>query len=131
MSHISQLSVERVTIPVLQRCKEERRAIVMTTAYDAVTARHVSPILSSTSFLSAIASAMYALGLMTALPVSMAMMNHHLDVVARTRPAALLVADMPFLSFHLSPDDTIRNAGGVLQRGADAVKLEGGVSVSR
>lgn len=74
---------------------------------------------------------MYALGLMTALPVSMAMMNHHLDVVARTRPAALLVADMPFLSFHLSPDDTIRNAGGVLQRGADAVKLEGGVSVSR
>ncbi|MGY4485525.1 hypothetical protein ACVWWR_004716 [Bradyrhizobium sp. LM3.2] len=60
------------------------------------------------------------------LPVSMAMMDHHLDVVARTRPGALLVADMPFLSFHLSSDDTIRNAGGALQHGADAVKLEGG-----
>ncbi|MCK1711379.1 3-methyl-2-oxobutanoate hydroxymethyltransferase [Bradyrhizobium sp. 143] len=116
MSHTLQLSVERVTIPVLQRRKEERRAIVMTTAYDAVTARIADPVVSAT----------YALGLMTTLPVSMAMMNHHLDVVARTRPRALLVADMPFLSFHLSPDDTIRNAGGVLQRGADAVKLEGG-----
>jgi 3-methyl-2-oxobutanoate hydroxymethyltransferase len=53
-------------------------------------------------------------------------MNHHLEAVARVKPRALLVADMPFLSFHLSPEDTIRNAGGFLQRGADAVKLEGG-----
>jgi len=55
----------------------------------------------------------------------MAMMNHHLEAVARTKPRALLVADMPFLSFHLGPEDTIRNAGGLLL-GADAVKLEGG-----
>lgn len=54
------------------------------------------------------------------------MMNDHLEAVARTRPHALLVADMPFLSFHLSPEERIRNAGGFLQRGADAVKLEGG-----
>lgn len=54
------------------------------------------------------------------------MMNHHLAAVARTKPHALLVADMPFLSFHLSPAETIRNAGGFLKRGADAVKLEGG-----
>ncbi|MGY4281088.1 ketopantoate hydroxymethyltransferase [Bradyrhizobium sp. LM2.7] len=38
----------------------------------------------------------------------------------------MLVVDMPFLSFHLSIEDTIRNAGGFVQRGADAVKLEGG-----
>lgn len=38
----------------------------------------------------------------------------------------MVVADMPFLSFHLSPEETKRNAGGFLQRGADAVKLEGG-----
>jgi 3-methyl-2-oxobutanoate hydroxymethyltransferase len=56
----------------------------------------------------------------------MAMMNHHLDAVARTRPTAMLVADMPYLSFHLSVEDTLRNAGGFLQRGAQAVKLEGG-----
>lgn len=53
-------------------------------------------------------------------------MNHHVEAVARTKPRALLVADMPFLSFHLSAEETIRNAGGFLQRGADAVKLEGG-----
>lgn len=46
MSHTLQLSVERVTIPVLQRRKEERRAIVMTTAYDAVTARIADPVVS-------------------------------------------------------------------------------------
>ncbi|MGY3079614.1 ketopantoate hydroxymethyltransferase [Bradyrhizobium sp. LM6.10] len=45
MSRMSQLSVEPVTIPVLQRCKEETRAIVMTTAYDAVTARIADPVL--------------------------------------------------------------------------------------
>lgn len=74
MSHISQLSVEHVTIPVLQGCKEERRTIVMTTAYDTVTARIVDPVVDV--ILSAIASATYALGFDDTLPVSMAMMNH-------------------------------------------------------
>lgn len=54
------------------------------------------------------------------------MMNHHLEAVARTRPRALLVADVPFLSFHISPEDTIRNARDFLQLGTDAVKLQGG-----
>lgn len=124
MSDISQLSVERVTIPVLQRCKDERRAIVMTTAYDAVTARIADPVVDVILVGDSVGNV--CLGFDDTLPVSMAMMNHHLEAVARTRPRAMLVADMPFLSFHLSPDDTIRNAGGFLQRGADAVKLEGG-----
>lgn len=59
------------------------------------------------------------------------MMNHHLEAVARTRPRALLVAHMPFLSFHISPEDTIHNARDFLQLGTDAVKLQGGVGVSR
>ncbi|WP_027515918.1 3-methyl-2-oxobutanoate hydroxymethyltransferase [Bradyrhizobium sp. WSM1417] len=125
MSHISHLSVERVTIPVLQRCKEERRAIVMTTAYDAVTARIADPVVDVILVGDSVGNV--CLGFDDTLPVSMAMMNHHLEAVARTKPRALLVADMPFLSFHLSPGETIRNAGGFLQRGADAVKLEGGV----
>ncbi|MET0530139.1 MAG: 3-methyl-2-oxobutanoate hydroxymethyltransferase, partial [Microvirga sp.] len=66
------------------------------------------------------------LGFDNTLPVSMAMMNHHLEACARTKPRALLVADMPYLSYHLSLDDTLCNAGGFLQRGASAVKLEGG-----
>jgi 3-methyl-2-oxobutanoate hydroxymethyltransferase len=66
------------------------------------------------------------LGFDNTLPVSMAMMNHHLEAVGRTKPWALVVADMPYLSYHLSLEDTLRNAGGFLQRGAAVVKLEGG-----
>ncbi|MET4518345.1 3-methyl-2-oxobutanoate hydroxymethyltransferase [Bradyrhizobium sp. I1.7.5] len=124
MSHISEPPVERVTIPVLQRWKEEGHRIAMTTAYDAVTARIADPIVDVILVGDSVGNV--CLGFDDTLPVSMAMMNHHLEAVVRTNPRALLVADMPFLSFHLSPAETIRNAGGFLQRGADAVKLEGG-----
>ncbi|MET3910028.1 3-methyl-2-oxobutanoate hydroxymethyltransferase [Bradyrhizobium sp. S3.3.6] len=124
MSHISEPPVERVTIPVLQRWKEEGRRIAMTTAYDAVTARIADPIVDVILVGDSVGNV--CLGFDDTLPVSMAIMNHHLEAVVRTKPRALLVADMPFLSFHLSPAETIRNAGGFLQRGAGAVKLEGG-----
>ncbi|HEV2160564.1 3-methyl-2-oxobutanoate hydroxymethyltransferase [Bradyrhizobium sp.] len=124
MSHTSEATVERVTLPMLQRWKEEGRRLVMTTAYDAVTARIADPIVDMILVGDSVGNV--CLGFDNTLPVSMAMMNHHVEAVARTKPRALLVADMPFLSFHLSPEDTIRNAGGFLQRGADAVKLEGG-----
>ncbi len=66
------------------------------------------------------------LGFENTLPVTMAMMNHHLEAVARTRPKALLMGDMPYLSYHLGVEDSIRNAGEFIRRGAAAVKLEGG-----
>jgi 3-methyl-2-oxobutanoate hydroxymethyltransferase len=124
MSHTSKAAVERITLPMLQQWKQEGRYLVMTTAYDAATARIADPIVDLILVGDSVGNV--CLGFDNTLPVSMAMMNHHLGAVARTRPRALLVADMPFLSFHLSPEDTIRNAGGFLQRGADAVKLEGG-----
>ncbi|MBR1231781.1 3-methyl-2-oxobutanoate hydroxymethyltransferase [Bradyrhizobium sp. AUGA SZCCT0182] len=124
MSHTSETVIERVTLPVLQRWKQEGKRLVMTTAYDAVTARIADPIVDMILVGDSIGNV--CLGFDNTLPVSMAMMNHHLEAVARTRPRALLVADMPFLSYHLSPEETLRNAGGFLQRGADAVKLEGG-----
>lgn len=124
MSHISEPPAERVTIPVLQRWKEEGRRVAMTTAYDAVTARIADPVVDIILVGDSVGNV--CLGFDNTLPVSVAMMNHHLDAVSRTSPRALLVADMPFLSFHLSSEETIRNAGGFLQRGADAVKLEGG-----
>lgn len=124
MSHTPGVAVERVTLPRLQLWKDEGRRLVMTTAYDAVTARIADPIVDMILVGDSVGNV--CLGFDNTLPVSMAMMNHHVDAVARARPRALLVADMPFLSFHLSPEDTIRNAGGFLQRGADAVKLEGG-----
>lgn len=97
---------------------------MMIPAYDAVTARIAAPVVDIVLVGDSVGNV--CLGFENTLPVSMAMMNHHLEAVARTRPRALLVADMPFLSFHLGTEDTIRNAGGLLQRGADAVKLEGG-----
>lgn len=124
MSHTSDAAVERVTLPRLQRWKEEGRRLVMTTAYDAATARIADPMVDMILVGDSVGNV--CLGFDNTLPVSVAMMNHHLEAVARVKPRALLVADMPFLSFHLSPEDTIRNAGGFLQRGADAVKLEGG-----
>ncbi|WP_454649959.1 3-methyl-2-oxobutanoate hydroxymethyltransferase [Bradyrhizobium liaoningense] len=124
MSHVSEPALERVTIPILQRWKEEGRRLVMTTAYDAVAARIADPAVDIILVGDSVGNV--CLGFENTLPVSVAMMNHHLEAVARTSPRALLVADMPFLSFHLSVEETIRNAGGFLQRGAAAVKLEGG-----
>lgn len=124
MSHILEPAAERVTIPLLQRWKDEGRRLAMTTAYDAVSARIADPIVDVILVGDSVGNV--CLGFDNTLPVSVAMMNHHLEAVSRTRPRALLVADMPFLSFHLSSEETIRNAGGFLQRGADAVKLEGG-----
>jgi 3-methyl-2-oxobutanoate hydroxymethyltransferase len=124
MSHISEPQVERVTIPMLQRWRDEGRRVVMTTAYDSVAARIADSAVDVILVGDSVGNV--CLGFENTLRVSMAMMNHHLEAVARTMPRALLVADMPFLSFHLGVEDTLRNAGGFLQRGAAAVKLEGG-----
>ena len=115
-----------VTIPMLQAWRAEGRRIVMVTAYDAAMARLVDPLVDVILVGDSVGNV--CLGFDTTLPVSMAMMNHHVEAVARSRPRALLVADMPFLSFHLDLPDTIRNAGGLMQRGAAAVKLEGGAA---
>ena len=124
MSHHAATDRPSVTIPMLQQRARDGQRLVMTTAYDAVTARLADPIVDMILVGDSVGNV--CLGFDNTLPVSMAMMNHHLEAVARTRPRALLVADMPYLSYHLSLDDTLCNAGGFLQRGASAVKLEGG-----
>jgi|SRR5450631_952450 3-methyl-2-oxobutanoate hydroxymethyltransferase len=124
MSHVSEMAAAQVTLPMLQRWKNDGRRLVMTTAYDTVTARMADPIVDIILVGDSVGNV--CLGFDNTLPVSVAMMNHHLEAVARSKPRAMLVADMPFLSFHLSLEETVRNAGGFLQRGAVAVKLEGG-----
>jgi 3-methyl-2-oxobutanoate hydroxymethyltransferase len=109
---------------LLQHWTSNGRRLVVTTAYDAVTARLADPVVDMILVGDSVGNV--CLGFDNTLPVSMAMMNHHLEAVARTRPRALVVADMPYLSYHLSVEETLRNAGGFLQRGAAAVKLEGG-----
>jgi len=124
MSHVPE-SRHALTTLSLRRLAAEGRRIVMTTAYDSATAR-IADAAEVDAILVGDSVGNVCLGFENTLPVSMAMMNHHLEAVARSRPRALLLADMPYLSFHLGHEETLRNAGGFLQRGAQGVKLEGG-----
>jgi 3-methyl-2-oxobutanoate hydroxymethyltransferase len=97
----------------------------MVTAYDAPTARiaddaGVDVILVGDSV------AMVVLGYEDTLQVTVADMAYHVSAVARARPRAMIVADLPWLSYHLSTDEAVRNAAVLIRAGAAAVKLEGG-----
>jgi 3-methyl-2-oxobutanoate hydroxymethyltransferase len=124
MSSISENDPPNITIPALQKLVAEGKRLVMTTAYDALSASLADTVADLILVGDSVGNVL--LGFENTLPVSVAMMNHHLEAVMRTKPRALVVADMPYLSYHLSFEETIRNAGGFLQRGATAVKLEGG-----
>jgi 3-methyl-2-oxobutanoate hydroxymethyltransferase len=68
-------------------------------------------------------------GKATTLPVTVEELIYHAEMVARAVRRALVIVDMPFLSFHVSAEEAVRNAGTIIKRtGADAVKLEGGVT---
>jgi len=118
-------SRSQITIPELARLRAQGRKIVMTTAYDAPTAR-IADAAGVDSILVGDSLGNVCLGFESTLPVTMAMMLHHLEAVARTRPRALLLADMPYLSYHLGLEEAIRNAGSFIRAGAQGVKLEGG-----
>jgi len=124
MSHASP-SQSRVTIPDLQRRKAEGQKLVMTTAYDTVTAR-IAEAAGVDILLVGDSVGNVCLGFDNTLPVTMAMMAHHLEAVARIRPRALLLADMPYLSYDLGVTESVRNAGQFIRIGAQGVKLEGG-----
>jgi 3-methyl-2-oxobutanoate hydroxymethyltransferase len=126
MSHANETRAT-VTIADLGRMASAGDKIVMTTAYDAVTAR-IADAAGVDVLLVGDSVGNVCLGFENTLPVSMAMMGHHLEAVARSGPRALLLVDMPYLSYHLGVEDTLRNAGGFLQKGAQGVKLEGGAN---
>ena len=112
------------TAPAI-RASKGGTPLVMVTAYDAPTARiaddaGVDVILVGDSV------AMVVLGYDDTLQVTVADMAHHVGAVARTRPQALVVADMPWLSYHLTVEEAVRNAAVLVRAGAAAVKLEGG-----
>jgi 3-methyl-2-oxobutanoate hydroxymethyltransferase len=97
----------------------------MVTAYDAPGARMadeagVDLLLVGDSL------AMVVLGYDDTLQVTVDDMVHHTAAVGRARPGALVVADLPWLSYHVSLEDTVRNAARLIRAGAEAVKLEGG-----
>jgi 3-methyl-2-oxobutanoate hydroxymethyltransferase len=117
---------KKVTTSVFRRKKERGEAITMLTAYDYPTAlaedqAGVDSILVGDSL------GMVVLGYQNTLPVTMDDMLHHSKAVSRGAKFALLIGDMPFMSYQVSTEDALRNAGRFLQEGGmDAVKLEGG-----
>jgi 3-methyl-2-oxobutanoate hydroxymethyltransferase len=118
-----------VRIPDLRAMKAAGTKIAVLTAYDATMARlldraGIDVILVGDSL------GMVVLGYETTIPVTLDMMVHHTQAVSRGASRALVVADMPFLTYQISEDDAIRNAGRLMQEGgAAAVKLEGGHAV--
>jgi len=116
----------KVTTLALRRRKAAGRRITMLTAYDYPTAlaldqAGIDAILVGDSL------GMVVLGYENTLPVTMEEMLHHSRAVARGARRPLLVGDMPFLSYQVSPEEAVRNAGRFLQEGGmDAVKVEGG-----
>ena len=99
--------------------------LVMVTAYDAPTAR-IADEAGCDVILVGDSVAMVVLGHDDTLSVTVEEMAHHVAAVARARPRALVVGDLPWLSYHVSPEDTVRNAATLVRAGAQAVKLEGG-----
>jgi 3-methyl-2-oxobutanoate hydroxymethyltransferase len=117
---------KKVTTLALREKKTRREIITMLTAYDYPTAlaldqSGVDAILVGDSL------GMVVLGYENTLPVTMEEMLHHCRAVARGARHALLIGDMPFMSYQVSVEEAVRNAGRFLQQGGmDAVKLEGG-----
>lgn len=121
---------DKITVPEIIKMKERGEKISVLTAYDYSFARildqaGVEILLVGDSLGSVIQ------GEQSTLPVTLEHMIYHTRAVARGRQRALVVADMPFLSFQISAEEAKRNAGRLLQEaGAEAVKLEGGVAIS-
>ena len=121
--------MQKITTAVLREMKDRKEKIVMLTAYDYPTARmvdeagidaiHVGDSLGNV-----------ILGYRDTLAVTMDEIVHHTKAVARGTKHALVIGDMPFLSYQASTEDAIRNAGRLIKEGrAEAVKVEGGRSV--
>lgn len=117
---------KKVTTLAVRQKKERGEPITMLTAYDypsalAVDNAGIDMILVGDSL------AMVVLGYENTLSVTMEDMLHHSRAVARGAKSALLIGDMPFMSYQISVEEATRNAGRFLQEGSmDAVKLEGG-----
>ncbi|MET0894427.1 MAG: 3-methyl-2-oxobutanoate hydroxymethyltransferase [Acidimicrobiia bacterium] len=114
----------RITAPDIAGSKGGA-PLVMVTAYDAPSARAVDAA-GVDMILVGDSVAMVVLGYDDTLHVTIDDMTHHTAAVARTQPNALVVADLPWMSYHLGHDDTVRNAAQLVRAGAGAVKLEGG-----
>ena len=120
----------RISINQIKEMKQKGEKITMLVAYDYSTAKVVDnagiPLILVGDSLG-----MVILGYQSTVPVTIEEMLHHTKAVVRGTKKAMVIGDMPFLTYHTSTDDALRNAARFIQEGgAQAVKLEGGVTVA-
>ncbi len=129
MSKYENDSIKKITVPALRRMKKDKKKIVALTAYDVLTARildraGVDILLIGDSL------GMVFQGHETTLPVTVEQIIYHTQAVRKGAERAFIVADMPFLSYQVSDEKAIENAGKMIKEGgANAVKIEGGLQV--
>ena len=119
----------KITLPDIGRMKADGRKISMITAYDAtfatlVDAAGVDMILVGDSV------GMVMQGEENTIPVELDEMAYHVRLVARARPKAMIVGDLPFGSYQISPQQAVGSSIRLMKEGAECVKLEGGVSMA-
>lgn len=117
---------KKVTLPYLQSKKKNNEPITMITAYD-----YSGAVLGDRAGIDTLlvgdSLAMVMLGLDSTVAITMEEMLHHCRAVARGAPHAFLIGDMPFMSYQVSVEEAVRNAGRFIKEGGmEAVKLEGG-----
>lgn len=117
------------TVSTFREAKNNNEKLAMVTSYDYSMARLVDEA-GIDGILVGDSLGMVTLGYDDTLPVTVDDMVHHTKAVSRGAKNALIVADMPFLSYHVNADETVKNAGRLIQEGnAHAVKLEGGYEI--
>ena len=120
----------RVTINQIKEMKQKGEKIAMLTAYDYTTAKIIDEV-GIPLILVGDSLGMVVLGYESTIPVTMEEMLHHTRAVVRGTKQAMVIGDMPFMTYHISISDALHNAARFIQEaGAQAVKLEGGVTVA-
>ena len=120
----------RISINNIKEMKQKGEKISMLTAYDYVTAKIVDEA-GIPMILVGDSLGMVVLGYESTIPVTIEEMLHHTKAVVRGTKQAIIIGDMPFMTYHTSISDALRNAARFIQEGGtQAVKLEGGVTVA-
>ena len=122
-------SRRKVTVPDLARMKATGDKIAMITAYDATFARLVD-LAGIDVILVGDSVGMVVQGVSNTIPVDLDEMAYHVRIVARARTKALVVGDLPFGSYQVSPEQGLTSAIRLMKEGAECVKLEGGVPMA-
>ncbi len=118
----------RMTVPAFQQYKREGKKLILVTAYDALFTK-IAEQAGIEAILVGDSLGVVVQGKPDTLSVTMDDMLYHVRLVAGAAQRALVIADMPFLSYQVSVEEAVRNAGRLIQAGAAAVKLEGGAAV--